>query len=66
MKRLGVITTRWIQTRERNEALDLRVMCLCILEMFRGTLDTIAASDCRPNAEGHSADSIRGTEGHRQ
>jgi Bacteriophage tail assembly protein len=40
-KRLGVITTRWIQTRERNEALDLRVMCLCILEMFRGTLDTM-------------------------
>ena len=26
-KRLGVITTRWIQTRERNEALDLMVMC---------------------------------------
>ncbi len=40
-KRLGVITTRWIQTRERNEALDLMVMCLCILEMFRGTLDTM-------------------------
>ena len=40
-KRLGVITTRWIQTRESNEALDLMVMCLCILEMFRGTLDTM-------------------------
>ena len=40
-KRLGVVTTRWIQTRERNEALDLMVMCLCILEMFRGTLDTM-------------------------
>jgi Terminase large subunit gpA, endonuclease domain len=40
-KRLGVITTRWIQTRERNEALDPMVMCLCILEMFRGTLDTM-------------------------
>jgi hypothetical protein len=39
-KRLGVITTRWIQTRERNEALDLMVMCLCIVEMFRGTLDS--------------------------
>ena len=26
---------------ERNEALDLMVMCLCILEMFRGTLDTM-------------------------
>jgi phage terminase large subunit GpA-like protein len=31
-KRLGVITTRWIQTRERNEALDLMIMCLCMLE----------------------------------
>ena len=40
-KRLGVITTRWIQIRERNEALDLMVMCLCILAMFRGTLDTM-------------------------
>ena len=40
-KRLGVITTRWSQTRERNETLDLMVMCLCILEMFRGTLDTM-------------------------
>jgi hypothetical protein len=39
-KRLGVVTTRWIQTRERNEALDLMVMCLCIVEMFRGTLDS--------------------------
>jgi phage terminase large subunit GpA-like protein len=40
-KRLGVITTRWIQTRERNEALDLLTMTLCILEMFRGSLDTM-------------------------
>jgi hypothetical protein len=38
---LGIITTRWIQTRERNEALDLMTMTLCILEMFRGSLDTI-------------------------
>ena len=40
-KRVGVITTRWIQTRERNEALDLVCMVLCALEMYRGNLDSI-------------------------
>src|SRR4030095_14560944 len=40
-KRVGVITTRWVQTRERNEALDLMCMILCILEMFRGELDAM-------------------------
>ena len=40
-KRVGVITTRWIQTRERNEALDLMCMILCILEIFRGQLDAM-------------------------
>src|SRR5262249_20868617 len=40
-KRVGVITTRWVQTRERNEALDLMCMILCILEMFRGQLDAM-------------------------
>jgi hypothetical protein len=30
-----------VQTRERNEALDLMCMVLCILEMYRGTLDVI-------------------------
>ena len=40
-KRVGVITTRWVQTRERNEALDLMCMVLCILEMYRGTLDAM-------------------------
>jgi Terminase large subunit gpA, endonuclease domain len=40
-KRVGVITTRWVQTRERNEALDLMCMILCILEMYRGTLDAM-------------------------
>src|SRR5262245_14553530 len=65
-KPLGVITTRWIQTRERNEALDLMVMCLCILEMFRGTLDTMQPVIADQTPKGHSADSIRGTEGHRQ
>jgi phage terminase large subunit GpA-like protein len=40
-KRLGTITTRWVQLRERNEALDLMCMILCILEMFRGQLDAM-------------------------
>src|SRR5262249_32674764 len=40
-KRVGLITTRWVQTRERNEALDLMCMVLCILEMYRGTLDVM-------------------------
>jgi hypothetical protein len=40
-KRLGVITTRWIQTREHNEALDLVCMILCALETYRGTLGTM-------------------------
>jgi phage terminase large subunit GpA-like protein len=40
-KRVGVITTRWTQIRERNEALDLMCMCLCALEMYRGMLDTM-------------------------
>ena len=40
-KRVGVITTRWVQVRERNEALDLMCMVLCILEMYRGMLDSM-------------------------
>jgi phage terminase large subunit GpA-like protein len=40
-KRVGVITTRWVQTRERNEALDLMCMILCVLEIFRGQLDAM-------------------------
>ena len=40
-KRLGTITTRWVQTRERNEALDLVCMILCACELYRGTLDTM-------------------------
>ena len=40
-KRLGTITTRWVQTRERNEALDLVCMVLCALETYRGMLDSM-------------------------
>ena len=40
-KRMGLVVSRWVATRQRNEALDLTVMCMCALEMFRGTLDTI-------------------------
>jgi phage terminase large subunit GpA-like protein len=40
-KRVGVVTTRWVQTREGNEALDLMCMILCILEMFRGQIDSM-------------------------
>jgi phage terminase large subunit GpA-like protein len=40
-KRVGVITTRWVQVRTRNEALDLTCMVLCALEPYRPTLDTM-------------------------
>jgi phage terminase large subunit GpA-like protein len=40
-KRLGVISVRWIQVRERNEGLDLVCMVLCALEMYRGNLDSM-------------------------
>jgi phage terminase large subunit GpA-like protein len=40
-KRLGTISVRWIQTRDRNEALDLMCMVLCAVEMYRGALDTM-------------------------
>jgi phage terminase large subunit GpA-like protein len=40
-KRVGVITTRWVQIRERNEALDLMCMVLCALEMYQGRLGTM-------------------------
>jgi phage terminase large subunit GpA-like protein len=40
-KRLGIITTRWTQTRERNEGLDLVCMVLCALELYRGMLDAM-------------------------
>ncbi len=40
-KRLGVITTRWIQIRERNEELDLVCMVLCCLETYRGRIDSM-------------------------
>jgi phage terminase large subunit GpA-like protein len=56
-KRVGVITTRWIQIRERNEALDLACMILCALEMYRGTLDTMEAQIVTTEKEQASAPS---------
>jgi phage terminase large subunit GpA-like protein len=40
--RNGVMTVRWLQTRERNEALDLVCMVLCCALTYRGAIDTIA------------------------
>ena len=40
--RNGVLSTRWVQTRERNEALDLACMLLCNMPTFRGAIDTMA------------------------
>jgi phage terminase large subunit GpA-like protein len=40
-KRIGVITTRWVQIRIRNEALDLACMTLCCLDTYRGRLETM-------------------------
>jgi phage terminase large subunit GpA-like protein len=50
-KRLGVITTRWVQTRTRNEALDLVCMCLCNIEMFGGRLDEMEPVVTTPAGE---------------
>jgi phage terminase large subunit GpA-like protein len=41
-KRLGIITTRWVQIRTRNEALDLMCMCVCACNIYgSATLDTM-------------------------
>ena len=41
--RNGVMTVHWVQTRERNEALDLVCMVLCCALTFRGAIDTMEA-----------------------
>jgi phage terminase large subunit GpA-like protein len=40
-KRMGLLITRWVATRERNEALDLTVMCMCAVETCRRNLDSV-------------------------
>jgi hypothetical protein len=40
-KRLGLTVTRWVQIRDRNEALDLLTTVLCIAETYRGVLDSM-------------------------
>jgi phage terminase large subunit GpA-like protein len=40
-KRMGMVVTRWVATRQRNEALDLTVMCMCAIETCRRQLDTM-------------------------
>jgi phage terminase large subunit GpA-like protein len=37
--RNGVMSVRWVQTRERNEALDLVCMLLCVALTYRGAID---------------------------
>jgi hypothetical protein len=39
--RNGVMTTRWVQTRERNESLDLVCMTLCCALTYRGAIDSM-------------------------
>jgi phage terminase large subunit GpA-like protein len=39
--RNGVLSVRWVQTRERNEALDLVCMILCCVLTYRGAIDTM-------------------------
>jgi phage terminase large subunit GpA-like protein len=41
--RNGIISVRWVQTRERNEALDLVCMTLCVALTYRGAIDTMEA-----------------------
>ena len=41
--RNGVMAVRWVQTRERNEALDLVCMLLCCVLTYRGAIDTMEA-----------------------
>lgn len=59
-KRLGTITTRWVQIRERNEALDLVCMILCACEMYRGTLDTMEPQIVTTDKDQASASSHTG------
>ena len=39
--RNGVMTTRWTQIRDRNEALDLVCMAICCALTYRGAIDTM-------------------------
>jgi len=40
-KRMGLIVTRWVAMRERNEGLDLTVMCMCAIETYRRQIGTM-------------------------
>jgi phage terminase large subunit GpA-like protein len=61
-KRVGVITTRWVQIRERNEALDLLCMCLCALETYQSRLDTMEPQIVATDKEQASASSYAGVQ----
>ena len=50
----GVRTTLWKQIRDRNEALDLIVMILCLVDVFRTRIDQ--ASGPQLAAEGSASD----------
>jgi phage terminase large subunit GpA-like protein len=41
--RNGVLSVRWTQVRERNEALDLACMVICCALTYRGMIDTMEA-----------------------
>jgi phage terminase large subunit GpA-like protein len=47
--RNGVLSVRWVQTRERNEALDLVCMLLCCALTYAGAIDTMEARTVSAN-----------------
>src|SRR5262249_46547105 len=61
-KKMGVIVERWVQLRERNEALDLLCMCLCAVETFRRGLDTMEPQIVTTDKEQASASSHTGAQ----
>ena len=46
--RNGIMSVRWVQTRERNEALDLVCIILCCALTYREAIDTMEAAGGLP------------------
>jgi phage terminase large subunit GpA-like protein len=59
-KRMGLVVTRWVATRQRNEGLDLTVMCMCAVETCRRQLDTMEPQIVTTDKEQASASSHNG------
>lgn len=56
--RRGVRSTHWVAIRERNEALDLVVMILCLIDTFRGAIDRMSG----PQLVGERPKTSQGTQ----